>query len=102
MDPCHGGPDWMKITPVAGFLFHEKEQSGIAVHWNASAYQNILELAEACVLDRKWFPINAGAASYSARFQQPARGRSVAYPSERGRPGCIAAVTSLRRPVFTS
>lgn len=26
MDPCHGGPDWMKITPVAGFLFHEKEQ----------------------------------------------------------------------------
>ena len=27
MDPCHGGPDWMKITPVAGFLFHEKEQN---------------------------------------------------------------------------
>lgn len=28
MDPCHGGPDWMKITPVAGFLFHEKEHHG--------------------------------------------------------------------------
>lgn len=27
MDPRHRGPDWMKISPVAGFLFHEKTQS---------------------------------------------------------------------------
>ena len=27
MDPLPGGPDWMKISPVAGSLFHEKE------HW---------------------------------------------------------------------
>lgn len=26
MDPLPGGPDWMKISPVAGSLFHEKEQ----------------------------------------------------------------------------
>ena len=25
MDPLPGGPDWMKISPVAGSLFHEKE-----------------------------------------------------------------------------
>ena len=28
MDPLPGGPDWMKISPVAGSLFHEKEQRG--------------------------------------------------------------------------
>ena len=28
MDPQPRGPDWMKISPVAGFLFHEKEQPG--------------------------------------------------------------------------
>jgi len=25
VDPLPGGPDWMKISPVAGSLFHEKE-----------------------------------------------------------------------------
>lgn len=29
-------------------------RSGIAVHWNASAYQNILELAEACDVPVRW------------------------------------------------
>ena len=29
MDPRHRGPDWMKISPVAGFLFHEKEHASI-------------------------------------------------------------------------
>ena len=26
----HGGPDWMKISPVAGSLFHEKEHARLA------------------------------------------------------------------------
>ena len=26
MDPRHRGPDWMKISPAAGSLFHEKTQ----------------------------------------------------------------------------
>jgi len=29
-------------------------RSGIAAHWNASAYQNILELAEACDVPLRW------------------------------------------------
>src|SRR5262249_24295807 len=29
-------------------------RSGIAVHWNASAYQSILELAEACDVPVRW------------------------------------------------
>ena len=27
MDPRSRGPDWMKINPAAGSLFHEKEQT---------------------------------------------------------------------------
>jgi hypothetical protein len=30
VDPQPRGPDWMKISPVAGFLFHEKEHSQAA------------------------------------------------------------------------
>jgi ferredoxin len=29
-------------------------RSGIAAHWNASAYQSILELAEACDVPVRW------------------------------------------------
>ena len=38
-------------TPVALVSF---ARSGIAAHWNASTYQSILELAEACDVPVRW------------------------------------------------
>ena len=38
-------------TPVRWSSF---ARSGIAAHWNASAYQSILELAEACDVPVRW------------------------------------------------
>jgi ferredoxin len=37
------------IGPLVSFA-----RSGIATHWNASAYQSILELAEACDVPVRW------------------------------------------------
>jgi len=45
----HPPKDDAKTGPLITFA-----RSGIAVHWNASAYQSILELAEACDVPVRW------------------------------------------------
>jgi ferredoxin-NADP reductase/MOSC domain-containing protein YiiM/ferredoxin len=45
----HPPPDDAVIGPMVSFA-----RSGIAAHWNASAYQSILELAEACDVPVRW------------------------------------------------
>jgi MOSC domain-containing protein YiiM/ferredoxin-NADP reductase len=45
----HLPKDDAKTGPVVSFA-----RSGIAAHWNASSYQNILELAEACDVPVRW------------------------------------------------
>jgi ferredoxin len=45
----HLPSDDANTGPVVSFA-----RSGIAAHWNASAYQSILELAEACDVPVRW------------------------------------------------
>ncbi len=45
----HLPKDDAKTGPLVSFA-----RSGIAAHWNASAYQSILELAEACEVPVRW------------------------------------------------
>ena len=45
----HLPPDDTNTGPLVSFA-----RSGIAVHWKASAYQSILELAEACDVPVRW------------------------------------------------
>ena len=45
----HPPSDEASTGPVVSFA-----RSGIAAHWNASAYQSILELAEACDVPVRW------------------------------------------------
>ena len=53
MDPRHRGPDWMKISPVAGFLFHEKTQSGLPCL--ASAFSSAsTQKAASIVIETRW------------------------------------------------
>ena len=47
--PPHLPKDGAKTGPLISFA-----RSGIAAHWDASAYQNILELAEACDVPVRW------------------------------------------------
>ncbi len=47
-DP-HPPRDDINTGPLVSFA-----RSGVAAHWNASAYQNILELAEACEVPVRW------------------------------------------------
>jgi ferredoxin-NADP reductase/MOSC domain-containing protein YiiM len=47
--PPHPPPDQAGMGPLISFA-----RSGIATHWNASAYQSILELAEACDVPVRW------------------------------------------------
>jgi ferredoxin len=45
----HLPSDDMDSGPLVSFA-----RSGVAAHWNASAYQSILELAEACDVPVRW------------------------------------------------
>ncbi|WP_260734529.1 MOSC and FAD-binding oxidoreductase domain-containing protein [Tunturiibacter lichenicola] len=45
----HRPKDEAKVGPIVSFA-----RSGIAVHWNGSTYQSILELAEACDVPVRW------------------------------------------------
>jgi ferredoxin-NADP reductase/MOSC domain-containing protein YiiM len=45
----HLPPDDADTGPLVSFA-----RSGVAAHWNASAYQSILELAEACDVPVRW------------------------------------------------
>jgi ferredoxin len=45
----HLPPDDANTGPLVSFA-----RSGITVHWKASAYQSILELAEACDVPVRW------------------------------------------------
>jgi ferredoxin len=45
----HLPPDDPNTGPLVSFA-----RSGIAAHWKASAYQSILELAEACDVSVRW------------------------------------------------
>jgi len=47
--PPHLPKDGAKTGPLISFA-----RSGIAAHWDASAYQSILELAEACDVPVRW------------------------------------------------
>jgi ferredoxin len=47
--PPHLPPGDSNTGPLVSFA-----RSGIAAHWNASAYQSILELAEACSVPVRW------------------------------------------------
>jgi ferredoxin-NADP reductase/MOSC domain-containing protein YiiM len=47
--PPHRPTDDAPTGPLVSFA-----RSGIAAHWNASAYQSILELAEACDVPVRW------------------------------------------------
>jgi len=47
--PPHVPKDDAAIGPLVSFV-----RSGIAAHWNASAYQSLLELAEACDVPVRW------------------------------------------------
>jgi ferredoxin-NADP reductase/MOSC domain-containing protein YiiM len=47
--PPHPPEDDAKTGPLVSFA-----RSGIAAHWKASAYQSILELAEACDVPVRW------------------------------------------------
>src|SRR5262249_39066044 len=47
--PRHVPADDANTGPVVSFA-----RSGIAAHWNASAYQSLLELAEACDVPVRW------------------------------------------------
>jgi ferredoxin len=45
----HAPADEADTGPLVSFA-----RSGIAAHWNASAYQSLLELAEACDVPVRW------------------------------------------------
>jgi ferredoxin-NADP reductase/MOSC domain-containing protein YiiM/ferredoxin len=47
--PPHRPPIDLETGPVVSFA-----RSGIAAHWNPSAYQSLLELAEACDVPVRW------------------------------------------------
>jgi len=47
--PPHRPPDDPGSGPLVSFA-----RSGIAAHWNPSAYQSLLELAEACDVPVRW------------------------------------------------
>jgi ferredoxin-NADP reductase/MOSC domain-containing protein YiiM len=47
--PPHPPPAESETGPLVSFA-----RSGIAAHWNASAYQSLLELAEACDVPVRW------------------------------------------------
>jgi ferredoxin len=47
--PPHSPKDDTNTGPLVSFA-----RSGVAAHWNGSAYQNILELAEACDIPIRW------------------------------------------------
>jgi ferredoxin-NADP reductase/MOSC domain-containing protein YiiM len=47
--PPHAPPHDVDTGPLVSFA-----RSGVAAHWNAAAYQSILELAEACDVPVRW------------------------------------------------
>ena len=57
MDPTRRGPDWMKITPVAGSLFHERTQLRamlLQVFYTIRSERQLMERLEFDLLFR-WF-----------------------------------------------
>ena len=72
MDPLPGGPDWMKISPVAGSLFHEKEH--MRENWLSNrVFKSFDDIVDHCcyawnkLVDQPWRIMSIGLRDWAYR-----------------------------------
>ena len=99
MDPTRRGPDWMKITPAAGSLFHERTQQSILMAHRARSLlvrqRTMLANALRAHLAELGLVANPGIANLAKLAQQ-------ALSDENGLPSCAhTTLEALVRQIMT-